>query len=58
MGWTRRSGKNIPLEMRWKRAWVVTEWNETMGWGMKWSLTGCLCVDLYERGLQPISEME
>lgn len=22
MGWTRRSGKNIPLEMRWKVAWV------------------------------------
>jgi len=22
MGWTRRSMKNRPLEMRWKRAWV------------------------------------
>lgn len=40
MGWTRRSRKNIPLEMRWKRAWVATEWNETMGWGMKWNFTG------------------
>jgi len=31
MGWTRRSTKNRPLEMRWKRAWVVTEWNGSMG---------------------------
>jgi len=58
MGWTRRSGKNIPLEMRWKRAWVATEWNGTKGGGMKWSFTGCLCVALFERGLQPISEMD
>ncbi len=44
--------------MRWKRAWVATEWNGKMGWGMKWSFTGCLCVDIFVRGLQPISEME
>ena len=44
--------------MRWKMAWVATEWNETMGWGMKWSFTGCLCVDIFVRGLQPISEIE
>ena len=40
LGWTRRSGKNIPLEMRLKRAWLATECNGTMGWGMKWSFTG------------------
>ena len=50
-------GKNIPLEMRRKRAWVATEWNETMGWGNEMELTGCLCVDIFVRGLQPISEM-
>ena len=25
---------------------------------MKWSFTGCLCVDLFVGGLQPESEME
>jgi len=29
MGWTRRSMKNRPLEMRWKIAWVDLAWNET-----------------------------
>ena len=32
------------------------EWNRR--WEMKWSFTGCLCVDLFVRGLQPESEME
>jgi len=28
--------ENRPLEMRWKVAWVATEWNGTMGgYGMK-----------------------
>jgi len=36
MGQTRRSMKNRPLEMRWKMAWVVTEWNGSMGgYGME-----------------------
>ena len=69
MGLTRRSGKKytphpFPLSLRrggrerWNRAWVATEWNETMGWGMKWSFTGSLCVEIFVRGKQPISEME
>jgi len=51
-------GENYPLGMRWKVAWVATECNGTMGWEMKWSFTGCLCVDLFVRGLQPGSVME
>jgi hypothetical protein len=45
----RLSIKNILLEMRWKRARVVTEWNGTMGCEMKWHKTGCCGLNICER---------
>jgi len=44
-------GKNIQLEMRWKRAWVATECNGAMVWGMElyWMFVGGVLWEDYSR---------
>ena len=58
MGWTRRSRKKYTIGNALERGMGGDWMKRNNGLGNEWSFTGCLCVDIFVRGLQPISEME